>query len=147
MGCKHSKSAAGAVAEGGAVVSPHSIKKTASKDSATFSLRSTRSRDVDRIYKMLTIQAGESLDEKAVLSAMTPEAAAYQNPDTRSTPLHLAVKLLDSDATTDSLLPVLSELIRAYPDAIQTQDAEGNTPLHFAIAPSNADSNSLPSSS
>lgn len=145
MGCKQSKMAAGAVAKGGdnsgpLTVSPPSIKKTASKDSVTTSLRSTRS--TDRVYRLLVLLPGESLDEKAVLQAMTPEAAAYRNPDNRSSPLHVAVKLLDSSqaVTKDSLLTVLSELIRAHPDAVHSPDANGNIPLHYAIAPSTTSS-------
>lgn len=82
-----------------------------------------------------------AFDDKAVLAAVTPQAAAYRNPSTQSTPLHLAVKLLDSSAaagiliTADALLPVLQELIRANPEAVHAEDAAHHIPLHYAIAP------------
>jgi hypothetical protein len=102
------------------------------------------------------------LDETAVLQAMTPKAASYRNPETQFSPLHLAVQLIDSHSmatvavtvastlpTTNtnkkkyqqqqyensSLLQVISELIRAYPDAVFTPDIYGYIPLHYAIAP------------
>jgi hypothetical protein len=106
-----------------------------------------------------------SLDERAVLQAMSPSAASYRNPETHFSPLHLAVQLIDSHSiallpsqqqdppasssrhitetrpplaiqgSSSSLLQVIAELIKAYPDAVHTPDVYGYIPLHYAIAP------------
>ena len=102
-----------------------------------------------------TLPITSSWDERAVLQAMSPQAASYRNPDTYFSPLHLAVQLMDShsisllqqpeqpssslqrrDSTSSSsLLQVITELIKAYPDAVHTPDRYGYIPLHYAIAP------------
>lgn len=70
----------------------------------------------------------------------TPAVACYQNPTTKSTPLHMAVRLLDypcGDPRAAGALPtILQGLIRASPDAVRIMDAAKRLPLHYALAPS-----------
>jgi ankyrin repeat protein len=78
--------------------------------------------------------------------ASQPRAAHYRNPTTHSTPLHMAVRLLDypqaagrnSNTHTSALPAVLQGLIRAFPDAVKVRDAAGHLPLHYAVAPNKA---------
>ena len=90
----------------------------------------------------------------------TPSVAAYQNPTTKSTPLHMAVRLLDhpqqevaataqeaassSSSWTASLPTILQGLIRANPDAVRVTDAAGHIPLHYALAPTTGEAAALP---
>lgn len=153
MGCKQSKAAVerkgagSALAEGGEL-SPKNTALSRDSGSATkaaavgplSAVRPPRSvRPDNRVYKLLTGPAA-TFDPQAVLHAVSPAAAAYRDSDTQSTPLHLCVKLLDAaggggDEPSLSLLPVVQELIRAHPDAVQATDAAGHIPLHYAIAP------------
>jgi hypothetical protein len=150
MGCRQSKSASNVLNEKSkdtkegkdATASPNgSMKQTASSPSTN--TNPPRPRSSDRVYKLLLKSPDGMDDNKAVLQAVTPSAAAYRNPVTSASPLHLAVQLLDShlatitNATTteSSLVQVISELIRAYPEAVYTPDAAGYIPLHYAIAP------------
>jgi hypothetical protein len=170
-------------------------KNGASSATTTASASNSNSlRSSDRVYKLLlkstqnsqsktrrndmkgsstAAAAGEAaatttvvvLDDKAVLQAMSPSAASYRNPTTQSSPLHLAVQLIDchtmatsttqstsvilnkekhqqqpkelksSSSSSSALLQVITELIRAYPDAVFTPDIYGYIPLHYAIAP------------
>jgi len=74
--------------------------------------------------------------------AAHPAVAYYQNPTTQSTPLHMAVRLLDfpQRCNKDVSLPdILQALIRANPDAVRVKDATGHIPLHYAMAPSRTD--------
>ncbi|CAB9530153.1 expressed unknown protein (Partial), partial [Seminavis robusta] len=71
---------------------------------------------------------------------LDPRSALYQNPTTKSTPLHMAVRLIDSEsgsASSDSisLTDLIRALIKANPKALAVKDAGGNIPLHYAIAP------------
>lgn len=70
-----------------------------------------------------------------LIAAVTPDSAAYSK-DGATTPLHMAVQLLNlSGAASDSLLQLLSELLRAHPQAVRALDAAGHLPLHYAVAP------------
>ena len=68
-----------------------------------------------------------------------PRSALFQNPTTKSTPLHMAVRLIDGQTTSDDnasdLTELLRALIKANPKALSVRDASGNVPLHYAIAP------------
>ena len=65
-----------------------------------------------------------------------PRSALFQNPTTKSTPLHMAVRLIDSETgATNDLTELLRALIKANPKALAVRDASGNVPLHYAIAP------------
>ena len=140
MGCRQSKSAANVLPEkttdpsDGA--SPPLVKKPTSPPA-----HPPRPKSSDRVYKLLC-KSPEARDDKAVLQAVTTAAAAYRNPVTSASPLHLAVQLLDSHMATttnfegeSSLLKVISELIRAYPEAVYSPDIAGFLPLHYALTP------------
>ena len=70
-----------------------------------------------------------------------PRSALYQNPTTKSTPLHMAVRLIDSESgrnnnnKIDGLTELIHALVKANPKALAVRDAGGNIPLHYAIAP------------
>ena len=65
-----------------------------------------------------------------------PRLALYRNPTTKSTPLHMAVRLIDSESgTSNDLTELIVALIKANPSALMVKDAGGNIPLHYAIAP------------
>jgi hypothetical protein len=152
MGCRQSKSASNVLndtklkkdpqnGKEATTTSPNgSMKQTASSPSTN--TNPPRARSSDRVYKLLLKTPNGVDDNKAVLQAVTPSAAAYRNPVTAASPLHLAVQLLDSHLATmtnatkeSSLVQVISELIRAYPEAVYSPDAAGYIPLHYAIAP------------
>jgi ankyrin repeat protein len=98
--------------------------------------RSESNSDIRTVHSTLT-EAVQSRILKACET--TPAVACYQNPTTKSTPLHMAVRLLDypcGDPRSASALPtVLQGLIRANPDAVRIRDATGHIPLHYAVAP------------
>jgi hypothetical protein len=118
----------------------------------------------DRIYKLLVRAQktpGDIKLKELVIQACseTPEFASYQNPTTKSTPLHMAVRLMDSvvektssgigdgsgtGVTVNSMQVVVESLLLAYPEAVRVMDADGNIPLHYAIAPTTHFSDSLP---
>lgn len=98
--------------------------------------RSDSNSDLRTVQSTLT-EAVQSRILKACET--TPAVACYQNPTTKSTPLHMAVRLLDypcGDPRSASALPaILQGLIRANPDAVRIRDATGQIPLHYAVAP------------
>jgi hypothetical protein len=118
----------------------------------------------DRIYKLLVKaqkNPGDVAVKELVIQACseTPDFAAYQNPNTKSTPLHMAVRLMDSvvektssgigdgsgtGVTVNSMQAVVESLLRAYPEAVLIRDADGNIPLHYSIAPTTHFHESLP---
>mmetsp|Transcript_929 Transcript_929/g.1472 ORF Transcript_929/g.1472 Transcript_929/m.1472 type:complete len:622 (-) Transcript_929:135-2000(-) len=60
----------------------------------------------------------------------------YVDPETDSTPLHLACGLIDIDpAESHSAIHGIRSLIKIHPDALSCKDVRGNIPLHYAIAP------------
>lgn len=70
-----------------------------------------------------------------------PSTASYIHPATKSTPLHLAVQLLDNKTrgapfSGADIVSLVEGLVQAHPDAMQIKDLSGNIPLHYAIAPS-----------
>ena len=118
-----------------------SNKKARSSKKGSSPSRETN-RQGDSLYKLLqraqTNPADKRILPSLVINAINPTAASYQNPNTRSTPLHMAVRLLDSvHVSQQGLHDVLVALLEAHPAALQLQDASGNIPLHYAVAPSN----------
>jgi ankyrin repeat protein len=132
-----------------------------SKQSGSFDTVGDRN---DCIYKLL-VKAQKAPDDITVKELViqacseTPGFASYQNPTTKSTPLHMAVRLMDSvventsdgigdgsgtGVTVNSMQAVVESLIRAYPDAVHVVDADGNIPLHYAIAPTTHFHEALP---
>ena len=79
-----------------------------------------------------------------------PSASQWKNPNTGSTPLHLACRLVDVEAQImpastaaiptvtgyQELVHIIDILMATYPDALRLVDAAQNIPLHYAIAPS-----------
>lgn len=111
----------------------------------------------NRIYKLLVkVQKnpGDAAVKQLVIQARSesPDFAAYQNPTTNSTPLHMAVRLMDSVVENtssgigdgNSMQAVVESLLRAYPKAVHVVDADGNIPLHYAIAPTTHFHEALP---
>ncbi|KAL7565317.1 hypothetical protein ACA910_014602 [Epithemia clementina (nom. ined.)] len=103
-------------------------------------------RSAASVYNMLLqARAGEEvLDDMAnqilAVCGSMPMTAQYQHPQTKMTPLHLAIQLLDEDPVAlamcgTDLLSVIEGLVQAYPDAVQMEDKKGNIPLHYAISP------------
>lgn len=75
-----------------------------------------------------------------------PSASQWKNPNTGSTPLHLACRLVDaetiswsntstSSTTFDRLVRIVEKLLASHGDALGQMDASQNIPLHYAIAP------------
>jgi hypothetical protein len=102
----------------------------------------------ERLYK-LVVKAQKTADwnqREEVLNQILhhaktePKAASYCNPTTKSTPLHMASRLLDSCSANkseeDLLSSVIETLVKLNKEALKQADAGGHVPLHYAIAPS-----------
>jgi len=65
---------------------------------------------------------------------MTSLASAYQHPETKATPLHVAMRLLDGPSVNHpqkkSLVDVIHTLLEVHLTAIFAPDADWNVPLH-----------------
>lgn len=143
MGCKHSKPNVVVVhdeqskeipASGETAASSTNGPDTNEKSTKHHSFRKGKKQDI--VYNLLVkCTSDDPGPMTAAMAAMTPEAAAYQDHNTGGTPLHMAVKLIDYQPNSQSLLDVISELILAHPKAVRVEDMEGNIPLHYAIAP------------
>jgi hypothetical protein len=100
----------------------------------------------DKLYKLLaksqmrqdSVEAPKEHFAKIMeCCRQDPRSALYQNPTTKSTPLHMAVRLIDNDpGKTKDLVELIHALVKANPKALTVRDAGGNIPLHYAIAPS-----------
>lgn len=85
----------------------------------------------------------QSLD--AIIRVVTVSNASYLCPKTHSTPLHIAVRLLDHEISLNTqskssdknsvVVNLIDALIRAHPFSVAIEDKDGNIPLHYAIAP------------
>jgi len=71
-----------------------------------------------------------------------PLSASYEDPKTKSTPLHLACSMVDyddgADGDTSSIYSVVSgirALIQAGPDTLAKEDSMGKIPLHYVFDP------------
>jgi ankyrin repeat protein len=141
--------------------SPHKNSRPGQTSTSSFDTVGDKN---DRIYKLLVKAQktpGDVTVKELIIQACseTPEFAHYQNPTTKSTPLHMAVRLMDSvvevqssgigdgsgtGVTVNSMQAVVESLLRAYPDAVLVADADGNIPLHYAIAPTTHFHEALP---
>jgi ankyrin repeat protein len=151
MGCNASKTVEASTATSKAPIksATSNPKKHESPESPRGD-QSTISNTIDpskpeRLYKMLVkaqkvqdVHQRENLLQKVLQHCQEePQAAIYQNPTTKSTPLHMAVRLLDSNnAKSETLFQVIRALIAINQQALQYPDAGGNVPLHYAVAPS-----------
>ena len=73
-----------------------------------------------------------------------PSAVRYQHPETLLTALHLACCAIGAKSTELQMDTIgcsspdaVRALIKAYPDALSMEDANGCIPLHYAVCPSN----------
>ena len=151
MGCKASKAveASKGPTSTGIRSASSNPKKNVSPESPRGD-QSTISSSIDpskpeRLYKLLVkaqkvqeVHEREELLQKILQHCQQePQAAIYQNPTTKSTPLHMAVRLLDSnDVKSETLFQIIRALIAINKLALQYPDAGGNVPLHYAVAPS-----------
>ena len=144
MGCKSSKAAP----PPGAALKPAKPEQNNSQPAVvrgTTTGISVLSSKPERLYKFLAkaqttteLHERENLLHKALdLCRDDANVAAYQNPTTLSTPLHMAIRLLDSDTgKTETLYQVIRTLLKMNREALSKKDSGGNIPLHYAIAPS-----------
>jgi len=150
MGCQQSKAVQAGERESkksnNVVVSPRKENTTSDKlynlvvkpqSTATATTTTTATSSDTQQAKDVKMQRGQSFDKILECCKKDPTLACYQNPTTKSTPLHMAVRLMDSETggTNDDLLDLLKALIKANPRALAIKDAAGNIPLHYAIAP------------
>lgn len=160
MGCNSSKQAA--VVEGSKHQSGRSATQpsksttrhdASSKDPAIADLLKHKETmdeaDSDQVYNLL-VRAhtkhddGSSSptaysDDKA-LQAINRSTASYQHPTTKSTPLHMAVRLLDTPKRS-GVPELVIALLEAYPKALHKKDASGFVPLYYAVCPQNTKEN------
>lgn len=118
--------------------SPSSSPYLGTKSTASYDTTSVQN---DKLYKLL-VSAQQGKVDGAVLVqkvrkfiTVNPAFAAYQNPNTKSTPLHMAVRLLDLTDLSSAAAAIVPNLVTAYTAAVATRDAAGNLPLHYALAP------------
>lgn len=158
MGCNASKSASGVeqpTRSGGAgasgdrkLPSGQAEKRAGGTDDATEISNTISASKPERLYKLLakafsiTGEDEVAVDErnswyhKALLHCQQePMAAKWKNPTTQSTPLHLTARLMDVDATNPVLLEVLDILLEIDQGGLRELDVSGNSPLHYAVAP------------
>jgi hypothetical protein len=149
MGCKASKAVEASKAPIKSASSKSNPRNNESPESprgdqSTFSATIDPSKP-ERLYKMLVkAQKVQNAHEREELlqkilqhCQQEPQAAIYQNPTTKSTPLHMAVRLVDSnDVKSETLFQIIRSLISINRVALQYPDAGGNVPLHYAVAPS-----------
>lgn len=70
---------------------------------------------------------------------MNPTAAAYIEPESRETPLHLACRILERsppvtrEGITASPVDAIRVLIRCCPESVSKSDVDGYIPLHYVI--------------
>lgn len=135
MGCKASKPS---VIE---TPSPRNLSVVRSEDSGP----PTRN---DRVYKLIARAHGQpddALIRKMLdsLQRVSQSQASYFNPTTKSTPLHMAVRALDTAKLATALAPHIPRLIQAYPAAVTSRDTAGNLPIHYVLAPTHKTSDLL----
>lgn len=124
----------------GPILSKKSTDKIRSSSGGGVARTSSKD-DVDTVYQTLfsAQSAGPNSPDDGQLATLaervTQASAAYQNPTTKSTPLHLAVRLLDLPIQRQGLPDLVHALLEVFPDAAHIPDATGHIPLHYAVAP------------
>jgi hypothetical protein len=140
-------------------MSPHStltttkmVEPTKSMESSTFSSSFRRTKNnnsnnnnassggkaSDKLYHLLdtldiSILIGASPNNSSMTKHVTLPNARYQHPKTGETPLHALIRR--PLYPNDGILVLANQLIQLYPEAVSICDAQGNIPLHYAIAP------------
>ncbi|GAX25696.1 hypothetical protein FisN_14Lh003 [Fistulifera solaris] len=100
----------------------------------TSSLRRNKSQDDGKIYQLLLNAQQNPAEAKTILPnnvSITSTNASYRHPSHHATPLHVAVKLLDSTAT--NVPAIIKSLLKAFPNAIFTKDDRGNIPIYYVL--------------
>lgn len=121
-------------------------QQQATNTSREVSTKSGTSKPSDRLYKVL-LKAQDCTKADALafwyakalkgLQVEDDSICMYRNPRKKDTCLHLAAKLMDIDCSKQ-LLQIFEHLCHAFPQALCMTDIHGNIPLHYAIAPSRA---------
>ena len=145
MGCKSSKAAPPPGGVAPKMSKPEQVRNQPSAVRGSTSGITALSSKPEKLYKFLVkaqttteLHERENLLHKALeLCQDDPKVAAYQNPTTLSTPLHMAIRLIDSDSgKTETLYQVIRTLLMMNREALSQKDSGGNIPLHYAVAPS-----------
>jgi len=152
MGCDQSKSIA--IMEGNKIPSTHSCSTVSinSFDDESFSSELyTISNHGEHLHQLLT----SILDNSAInnncddsqlwdriikICDINPTAAAYTEPESFETPLHLACRILEQshpsatqDRTTASPADAIRVLIQCCAESVSKTDIDGYIPLHYII--------------
>ena len=152
MGCQASKAAHTQSSSSHHQVGS-AISKKGSKTEDDDFFGKVRADQPERLYKLLAkalqtppTQRNAVYQHILLHCQQEPMAAKWQNPTTKSTPLHLCCRLLDTQTSTststsssgdcDQLLPILDVLLACHKNASSVKDSAGKIPLHYAIAPS-----------
>lgn len=70
------------------------------------------------------------------ISSKDSSSVFYVDPETGSTPLHLACGLVGYDfSDSQTVVDAIRSLIQIHPDALSSKDKDGSIPMHYAIAP------------
>jgi hypothetical protein len=151
MGCKQSKAVSPPTLPqkkthgGGAAPSQSSARPAALVTSRPVTSNTSSANKAEGLYQLLSYaqRTGEFHERETWLHRalehcqQEPQGAHFKHPSSFSTPLHLAVKLMDSESgKTETLFQVIKLLLSIHPKALAQPDAEGHIPLHYAVAPS-----------
>lgn len=147
MGCKQSKpEEVGGF--GTPEKSPRSAGSPSSKSNGAYKspspVKSPRPATKSTLYYILddAVENPKTIDVTSIwpqviqMCAKDKGTVFYVDPETSSTPLHLACRLIDLDTEeSHSAIHGIRSLIKIHPDALSCKDNRGHIPLHYAIAP------------
>ena len=131
--------------------SPSSKKQeSAMRRSSSKSMRKTRTQVAHPNAKLLQMLLNEQASNGNVVGVWPqviqicerdPLCASYQDPQTKSTPLHVACSMVDfDDGTNDyssaySVVSAIRALIKGDLESLSKEDSAGKIPLHYVIDP------------
>jgi len=135
MGCKASKAAKPALYETKSSSQSQSrkLETTGAKRQTSAAIRKAESGDKDCVYQILAEAHSKEQIDLSELDNITPELAAFQDPKTQSTPLHMAVRLLDVKLSANVSV-IVKALLKAHAPAVRSVDEAGHVPLHYVVA-------------
>ena len=131
----------------GVVKKQESAKRRSSRSKASTKSSSVKAPPDAKILQMLLQARASSGDATGVWPQMIqmcerePLCISYQDPKTRSTPLHIACSMVDyNDGATDetsvySVVSGIRALLKGDPESVSKQDSMGNIPLHYVMDP------------
>ncbi len=131
----------------GVVKKQESARRKSSRSSGNTKSSSVNSPPDAKILQMLLQARASSGDVTGVWPQMIqmcehdPLCILYQDPKTRSTPLHIACSMVDyNDGAKDetsvySIVSGIRALLKGAPESASKRDSMGNIPLHYAIDP------------